>query len=344
MRVSLIVFLVTAWFWHQGVCQQRTCLIELLVDNEQKKVDFLIDGELFTSYLYSDKLKKPVLWPVISASGNTLTRSYPLVLKEGERVDHAHHVGVWLNYGNVNGLDFWNNSQNVPAEKQHQYGTIHHSTIEAVKDGLGKATLKTTSEWRSSDNNLMLKEATSFEVMALTEIRIIDRTTTLTAMIPEVRFADNKEGLFAIRVARALELPMTKPTKLVGAEGKPVEKLSNQSVNGNYHSATGMQGKLVWGTQARWMKLYGRLNGREEAIIIIDHPGNPGYPTYWHARDYGLFSANPLGQKVFSKGEKELNFNLNAGESVTFRYRLILASSSITNRQIDKLADQFAIK
>ncbi len=26
---------------------------------------------------------------------------------------------------------------------------------------------------------------------------------------------------------------------------------------------------------------------------------NPGYPTYWHARGYGLFAANPLGQKIF---------------------------------------------
>ncbi len=36
---------------------------------------------------------------------------------------------------------------------------------------------------------------------------------------------------------------------------------------------------------------------------------------HWHARDYGLFAGNTLGQKVFSKGKLELNYKLAKGES-----------------------------
>jgi hypothetical protein len=60
------------------------------------------------------------------------------------------------------------------------------------------------------------------------------------------------------------------------------------------------------------------------SITIIDHPKNIGYPTYWHARGYGLFAANPLGQEVFSKGKQKLNFNLPQGQSVTFKYRVVI--------------------
>jgi hypothetical protein len=45
-------------------------------------------------------------------------------------------------------------------------------------------------------------------------------------------------------------------------------------------------------------------------VILIDHPQNPGYPTYWHARGYGLFAANTLGQAALSNGKDELNFQL----------------------------------
>ncbi len=81
-------------------------------------------AQLFTSYIYPDQIKKPVLWPLMSPAGNMLTRSFPMINKEGDRSDHPHHVGVWLNYGDVNGLDFWNNSEAIAPEKREGYGTI----------------------------------------------------------------------------------------------------------------------------------------------------------------------------------------------------------------------------
>ena len=72
--------------------------------------------------------------------------------------------------------------------------------------------------------------------------------------------------------------------------------------------------------------LYGKKGNDTISIVIMDHPGNPGYPTYWHARNYGLFAANPLGQKVFSEGKENLNFRLRKGQTTTFRYRIVIAA------------------
>ena len=78
-------------------------------------------------------------------------------------------------------------------------------------------------------------------------------------------------------------------------------------------------------------------------VAIIDHPDNPGYPTYWHARGYGLFAANPLGQQIFSEGKESLNFHLdNGGESVTFRYRMaILSSQDDPRAEVNTLTASF---
>lgn len=318
--------------------------VDLLVNDAENKVDVMIDGKLFTSYIYPNNIKKPVLWPVMSPAGNMLTRSFPMQNKPGERVDHRHHMGIWLNYGDVNGLDFWNNGKTSSPKKRHLYGTIYHKSIEKVESGNGKALLVTTADWKSPDNIIMLEEQTSFNFIAMDNVRIIDRTTTLKAVIDTVKFTDDKEGMFGIRVARELELPSEKPTKLTDAHGgvAEVEKIDNQKVKGNYRSAEGVEGKEVWGTRCRWMKLSSEIKGEQVALVIIDHPSNVGYPTYWHARDYGLFAANPLGQKVFSEGKNELNFSLKKGESVTFKYRLVVAAENLTDNQINKLADEYA--
>src|SRR5680860_1891604 len=134
--------------------------IDLKTNEAEKKVDVLIGGELFTSYIYPDNIKKPVLWPVITAEGNEITRQFPLKNKAGERADHPHHVGIWLNYGDVNGLDFWNNSEAISPEKADGYGTIYHETVETTESGKGKAFLKTTASWKDSKGKTLLNETT----------------------------------------------------------------------------------------------------------------------------------------------------------------------------------------
>ncbi len=318
--------------------------IDLKISEADKKVDVMVGGELFTSYIYPDNIMKPVLWPIMSPGGNMLTRSYPMINKAGDRTDHPHHVGVWLNYGDVNGLDFWNNSEAIPSEDKDNYGTIYHQSIEKAKSGKGKATLITKSLWKSPDDTVMLEETTEFDFKAMKNMRIIDRTTTLTAVIDEVKFTDNKEGMFAIRVARELELPSDKPSELMDSHGvvTKVEKMDNTNVKGNYRSSEGIEGEEVWSTRAKWMKLSSEINGEKVTLVIIDNPSNPGYPTYWHARGYGLFAANTLGQKVFSEGKEEMNLSLKKGESVTFKYRLVVADEDLTDDQINALTEAYA--
>ena len=283
-----------------------------------------------------------MLWPVVSPGGNEVTRNFPLRNKEGERVDHPHHVGIWLNYGDVNGLDFWNNSDAIEAEKLDGYGTIRHQKVEEIKVGK-EGLLITTSIWKDNSGKTLIDERTQFKFIATERVRIVDRKTTLTAKSDKVTFTDNKEGMFAIRVTRELELPNDKALKVSDAHGNviSVDSPDNSNVTGNYLSSEGIEGEEVWATRAKWMKLYGEINGEKVAVVIFDHPRNVGYPTHWHARTYGLFAANTLGQKVFSKGDMELNFALNKDESVTFRYKLAVFSGDPTVQEIEKLSKSF---
>ena len=95
--------------------QQKVKISENL---SEKKISVTIGDKLFTNYFYpgKDVLKKAVLYPVFSPQGTAVTRGWPLDPRKGERVDHPHHVGVWLNYEDANGHDFWNNSIEIEKE------------------------------------------------------------------------------------------------------------------------------------------------------------------------------------------------------------------------------------
>jgi hypothetical protein len=176
-------------------------------DTANQKVDVQLNGTLFTSYHYQASLPKPVLFPLVTASGKTLTRGFPIDPQPGERVDHPHHMGHWFNYGDVNGLDFWNNSNAIPKEKLEDYGKIVHSEIVKINQEQGSLTSK--SSWQSTAGESMLDETTVFEFSQEGNTRIIDRYTTLTAL-QDISFKDNKEGVFGVRVTRAMELPAKK--------------------------------------------------------------------------------------------------------------------------------------
>jgi hypothetical protein len=320
--------------------------VEFVKHESDNKIDVMVGGKLFTSYQWpAENVYKPVLHPVIAASGTVVTRGFPLTPKPGERADHMHHVGNWMNYGNVDGNDFWGNGHS--GERSKNGGEIIFQGIEKLENGDGEATLIANANWVDSVGVELLSEKTEYHFIADGETRIIDRITTLTALDKTVAFNDTKEGMFAIRVARELELPSDGRITMVGEDGSTVEldKASTEGITGNYKSSEGGTGLDVWGTRAKWMNLYGNIGDEKISIAICDHPDNQSYPTYWHARGYGLFSANPLGVKDFTKGEKELNLKLAAGESITFKYRLVVgANTHFTDDEVNVFTADFANK
>jgi hypothetical protein len=323
-KISLLFILF--FFCARLFAQQKIYTITVSSIPSQHKVIVKANDQPFTEFIYPDSLEKPVLYPIYAPDGQIITRGFPIAPRAGEPTDHPHHVGLWLNYENVNGLDFWNNSFAIPADKKNMYGWIRTNGIVQTKNG-DKGILKYNADWTDQQKNILLKETTTFIFSANAEERIIDRITTLTAQ-KDVLFKDAKDGFLGLRVAHELELPSKDARQFIDDKGNitKIAANNNSDVTGNYLTSEGKTGDSAWSTRAKWCMLYGKLKDDTISIVIIDDPQNVGYPTYWHARGYGLFAANPLGQKIFSNGKQEFNFSLKKGESVTFRYRIAIAS------------------
>ena len=308
------------------------------------RVDVTIDGKPFTAYIYPDVLKKPVLYPIQTADGDFITRGWPMDPRPGERVDHPHHVGMWFNYGDVNGHDFWNNSNEVEGHAG-PFGTIKHKQVVRTASGNDKGELEVICEWQKPGGTIMLRENTTYVFTGNANQRAIERRTTLTAVNEDVYLKDNKEGVLGIRLARELEHPTNKPEIFTDASGNAttVAKMNNEGVTGKYISSEGKTGDDVWGTRGKWVNLTGTIQNRPLSVVMLDHPANVGFPTYWHARGYGLFAANPLGQSALSNGKETLNFILPKGKSTTFLHKVIIHSGGqLTSAEVNAAFESFA--
>jgi Methane oxygenase PmoA len=333
MRHLLAFGLLVFFFAAISVNAQTVKIVEA---KEKKQLDVYIGDQLFTSYCYWDSQKKPILYPLRTSKGTVVTRSYPVAKVAGERTDHPHHVSVWFNYGNINGVDFWNNSGGPRSAKM---GTIKHRAVNKIKNGSGSASLDVTMDWIMPDGSKVMQQDETIIFRAAKDLRIIDRIITLTAQDKKVVFGDSKEGALGIRVARQLEEP-AKETQTFGNTRVPA--MDNTGVAGVYLSSEGKVGeKEAWGTRAKWMTLSGNVKGEDVVIAIFDHPKNSTYPTYWHARGYGLFAANPFGAKEFTKGATVLNYTLEPGQKSTFRFRILVHSGKLTKEKTEALYQQF---
>jgi hypothetical protein len=319
--------------------------ITFKVRTDEKQIDVIAGEKLFTSFCWYDNVYKPILYPVYAASGTEITRGFPLKPREGESNDHRHQVGIWLTYGSVNGLDFWGNGSE--GKWGIKSGQVLHLNVQDLKTGKDESSFISNDNWVDSVGTVILAEKTEYHFRMAGSLRIIDRITTLTAVNDTVRFGDTKEGMFGIRVTTQLQLPSKEDMVIKEKTGgtTTVKAMSDNEINGNYRSSEGVTGEGVWSTRARWMDLYGSVKGEKISLVVCDHPKNQSYPTYWHARGYGLFSANPLGAKDFTNGQEILNFMIPAGKSTTFRYRVIISSGEyLTDEQINGMAREFSEK
>jgi hypothetical protein len=282
------------------------------------RIDILIDGETISSYRFSCDGQKPCLWPVRTPEGAVVTRGFPIEALEGESTDHRHHVGVFFTFEGVNHNNFW-----APRETPPE---IRHVRVLEHRSGSQHGVLAVLKHWVGADGRTLLEEEQTMRVTPGPEQYAIDFSMVLRAVDDTIVFTDTKEGMFAIRVA---------------------DWMTERSGTGEYLSSNGDRTEQnIWGRRAEWVRLEGELEGRPRGVAFMNHPSSVNYPTYWHARGYGCFSANPLGQLDFQQAHQvehpaPFGLVLEPGQEALFRYRLMVYDGGRTKEVLDQEFDAY---
>jgi len=286
------------------------------LQKQAHSVDVLIGGKPFTAYYFGSDSPKPYMSPLRSAQGTVVTRGFPMRTDiPGEHHDHPHHRALFFAHGDINGIDFWGegtankasqtaNGVYYPAAGELPTGKTRFRKVDFVKSHGATGTLKAEFDLVAPDGKVIGSESQEYTFRGDDASRLIDCTFVLTADqgVP-MKMVDTKEGTFAIRVVNGLSKP---GLKMLDSEGR--EGVDN-----------------IWGKQANWVDYDGKVDGESLGIAIFDSPSSFRHPTYWHARDYGLFAANPFGLHDFYKDPKrDGSYTIAEGKSITLRYRVYI--------------------
>jgi hypothetical protein len=177
--------------------------------------------------------------------------------------------------------------------------TLLHE-IEEARSGRDSGTVRALFDLLGTRGEAVAQEDQAFTFHGDVSVQVIDCEFTLRATNGPVRIGDTKEGTFATRVVKVLEAPVGHMVNSEGASGE----------------------KQIWGKRADWVDYSSTVAGEKLGIAIFDHPSNPKHPTYWHARGYGLFAANPLGEREFYNDRtRDGSVTIPAGGTLVLRYR-----------------------
>ncbi len=278
------------------------------------------DGKLVAGYVTKSK-SKPILWPLVGPGGIEMTRGYPMrPATETERDDHPHHRSFWFTHGIVNGTDFW-----LEGDKG---GITEHQKFTELSTGASSATIAARNIWKTPAGEPVLTEERTYTFSIEEEAVKIDCTFVVNATFGDVNFGDTKEGTFGIRIPGTMKVDAKKGGLLTNSDGDT--------------------NKDAWGKPAAWVDYTGPVlngDGKETTmgIAILCHPETYNYPNRWHVRTYGLFAANPFGVHHFV-GDKEptAGVDLDSGNSLKFRYQVILHTDSIATSDIAEHFEQYS--
>ncbi len=316
MKFRILCCLIVSAFLAAG-CMAQSAKVQFVPATD--KIDVKLAGKLITSYRFDDSLTKPVLYPIQTPGDVVLTRGFPIKPLPGETNDHPHHIGLFFTYDKVNDSGFWGNTTKPPM--------IKHQKVVSTEPGDGQGKLVTQSDWIAKDGStVVLVEDRTMVFKPIEHGFALDITLDLTAKT-KVEFGDTKEGMFAVRTA---------------------DWLSEKIGKSRYFSSEGAETSAkIWGKRAKWVALEGKKDDKPVGIAILNHPTSANYPTYWHARDYGLFAANPLGQEEFQKTNKEkdpkpFGLVLEPGKSARFRFLVLFYDGTKSPDQINALFTTFA--
>ena len=290
--------------------------VEFTVSEDDGGVTFLIDGELFTRYVINDTTSsKPYLYPLIGQTGKEMTRAYPMKDIEGEKQDHPHHRSLFYGHQSVNGFDTWHEKLTLEERAKGDEkklaesmatlgGTTNTKVVEASANG-ETAVLKVTSDYVDASGNRIAEDERTFEFsVGKNGERILDIDIVFSAVADKVNFADAKDAGLSIRVAHSMSVDADEGGRIV--------------------LSTGEENKEAWGKRAEWCDFNGPVAGVKLGIAMLNHPSSLRHPTPWHARTYGLLTANPFGLTSVAGEKEDGAVVLMAGDKFTLRHRIIL--------------------
>ncbi len=274
-----------------------------------------VDGQPFAEYVV-DQANKPYLAPVFGVEGKQMTRNYPMKTIDGETHDHPHHRGICFGHEDIGGSEFWSekktyeemNAKKPKSGDSHiaKLGSTKHRAYKELKADKDSAVIDDIIDWLDPSGKKIMEEDRRMTFRAPNGTRTIDMDQDLIANAGAVRIEDRKDAGLSIRVPTSMAVDSKLGGKIINSEG--------------------ITDADAWAKRAKWVDYHGPVEGETLGVAMLNHPSSFRFPTPWHVRTYGLFTANAFASKGFDKKAEDWGFELKSGEHLKLRHRFLFHS------------------
>ncbi len=280
-----------------------------------------VDGQVFAEYVV-DQANKPYLWPIYGPTGKSMTRSYPMKNVEGEKQDHPHHRGLHFGHESIGDYDTWAEAATFPAggktaERLKHLGSIKHREFKELTGGK-TGVLYALSDYVDPEGKIIITEERRMTFKVEGDTRVIDVDLDLIATQGMVKVDDKKDAGLSIRVPHSMSVDAKQGGAIINSAG---DKDAD-----------------AWGKRATWCDFNGPVEGAHLGIAMLNHPSSFRHPTPWHARSYGLFTANPFGLSQLKLQKESGAIELKQNDRIKLRHRFIFHKG---DAKVAKIAEAY---
>ena len=246
---------------------------EIGFDQHDDRVVITAGGKPLATYVFRDpKTTRPYFAHVHVPGGQQVSRNHPP--RAGDAQDHAtFHPGIWLAFGDISGHDYWR----LKAKVLHAEFVVAPSATQDQRGRAGTGSFTVKNRYMSTDgNSIVCEEICRYQVLAGPAgarpsgyLLLWDSTFSSEQ---EFYFGDQEEMGLGVRVATPL--PVVNGGRILDSAGR-------------------VNGKEVWGKQAKWCDYSGEIDGTPLGMTLMPHPKN-FRKSWFHARDYGFRGRQPF--------------------------------------------------
>ncbi len=252
--MKTLTTLVLIFFISIGSTKAQT---KITAEKVGDKIEFRINGNLFTNYIISENEKYPFFFPVNGPSKATVTSM--------RNANYPHHSSLFFGCDRVNDGNYW--------QQGLERGQIISLRADILETGGEKAVIVNECIWRRPGADAPIKDKRTITVTAPSKDKFFIDFDVTMEMLLDVTILKTNHSLFSGRMDA--DLAVTNGGTMINAEGE-----------------TGEKG--TFGKRSAWMDYYGNRMGGKEGMAILQHPANEWFPSPWFTRDYGFFSPTPM--------------------------------------------------
>ena len=240
------------------------------------KISVTVNGNFFTSYIFSEDEKYPFFYPVNGpVSGGSVTSM--------RNSEYPHHSSLFFGCDQVNGGNWW--------QEGLERGRIISVNAEITRQGGDTCIITDECIWSRPGAISPIKDTRKYIITAPSAGMYQIDVIISMEMLEDVHIGKTNHSLFSARIAA--DLSVKNGGTMINAEGLKSET-------------------ETFGARSAWIDYYGKRGSATEGIVIMQHPSNPWYPSPWFTRDYGFMSPTPMywpenGKETFMKKGTVLN-------------------------------------